>query len=207
MSRLQTLAGAAVAAIACIALIGAAPASGTGLLKYTTPNPNDTLGIGTEIVASLESGTSMLWKDTGGLANETCTSSEVKFKIEKDTGSGGVNPQGKVLTWTVGGCSHTVDVLAPGSIEIKNIAGTTNGTVISRETRVTTKSTVFGISCVLVTGAGTTLGTLTGAKSSTAHATLDFNAVITKENGCGDATVTGSYVITSPTGLMVEAER
>jgi len=206
MYRLEPTASAAIAVIACAALIGAAPASGTGLWKYTTPNANDTIGIGTEIVASLEAGTSMLWKDTGGLANETCTSSEVKFKIEKDTGSG-VNPQGKVFTWTVGGCSHTVDVLAPGTIEIKNIAGTTNGTVISKETRVTTKSTVFGISCVLATGVGTTLGTITGAKSSTAHATLDFNAVINKENGCGDATVTGSFIITAPTGLMVEAER
>ncbi len=188
------------------ALVGAAPASATEL--YGTAPPNDTLGAGTEITATLKSSTSLLLKDTLGGANDTCTSSEVKNKIET-AGSSTTNPSGKVSGLTFSSCSHTTTVIKNadgffGELEIKNIAGTTNGTVISKGTRVTVKSTIFGVSCVANTGAGTTLGTLTGAKSSEVG-TLDVNAVITMENGCGDSTLTGTYLITSPTGLMVEA--
>jgi len=193
-----------VGVMALAALIGAGNASATNLYRYTTPAANDRVAVGTELVVTLESETSLLWKDTGGLAHDTCTGSEWKGKLERDTASG-VHASGKTTSLSFSGCSHTTTVLAPGEFEIRSIAGTTNGTLISKGTRVTTKSTVFGISCVGNTGAGTTLGTITGAKSSTAYATIDINGVVTKENGCGDSTVTGSYLITSPTGLTVEA--
>ena len=221
MKYLKILGLAAVAAMALTAFMGAGTASATQLYKYTTPSANDKLGVGTTILSSLESGTSALLKDTGGLANDTCTASEVHGTITKDTSSSpAVNPQGAITTLSFTGCSHTTNVLANGSLEIKNIAGTTNGTVISKEARVTIKSTVFGISCTANTGAGTTIGTLTGAKKTEAEAkeeeetekvptlhraTMDISAIISLENGCGDSTWTGSYVVTSPVGLTVEA--
>ncbi len=203
MKQLKTLALAAVAALALVAL-GAGTSSATELYKYTTPSPNDTLGAGTELVLSIESGTSMLLKDTLGGSNDTCSSSEIKTTIES---AGGISahPSGKVGHLTLGGCSHTSDTLATGELEIRQIAGTTNGTLISKGARVTFKSTIFGVSCILNTGAGTTIGTLTGAKGTTTAATADINGVVTLENGCGDSIWTGSYSVTGTPGLTVEA--
>ena len=178
--------------------------TGTGSELYKNTNPaNDTQGVGTELTASLKSGSSLLLTDTLGGANDTCTGSEVKGSIENPGGSTS-HPSGKVSSLTFSGCSHTTTVLANGSLEVKNIAGTTNGTVISKEARITVKSTIFAISCVVNTGTGTTLGTLTGAGQGES-ATLDVNGAVTLENGCGDSTLTGTYLVTSPTGLVVEA--
>jgi len=193
---------AAVAAVALTAFLGAGSASAQTLYKYTTPSPNDGMAAGTEIIATLGSGTSALLKDTLGGVNDTCTGSEVRGKIATNTTT---DAGGAISSLTFTGCSHTTDVLAPGELEIKNIAGTTNGTVVSKGARVTIKSTIFGLSCVANTGTGTTIGTLTGAKSSTAQATMDINGVITLENGCGDSTWTGSYEVTSPAGLTVDS--
>ncbi len=202
MKYLKMLGLAVVAAMALTAFLGAGSASAQTLYKYTTPSANDAIALETELVSSLETGTSALLKDTLGGANDTCTSSEVKGKISTNTTT---DAGGNISSLTFGGCSHTTTVLANGSLEIKNIAGTTNGTVVSKGARVTVKSTIFGVSCVANTGAGTTIGTLTGAKSSTANATMDINGVITLENGCGDSTWTGSYLVTSPAGLTVDS--
>ncbi len=217
MKYLKMLGLAAVAAMALTAFLGAGSASAAGLYKYTTPSANDAIALNTELVSSLETGSSALLKDTLGGANDTCTSSEVKGKIEKNTTTapvGTLNPQGRISALTFGGCSHTTTVISTseeagvkyyGELEIKHIAGTTNGTVVSKNSRVTVKSTIFGVSCIANTGAGTAIGTLTGAKSPTANATMDINGTITLENGCGDSTWTGSYEVTSPVGLTVEA--
>ncbi len=203
MRHLKKIGLAAMMATALMVVVGASAASGAELYKATAEAANDTQGAGTEITATLKSGTSLLLKDTLGGANDTCTSSEVKGKVES-AGSSTTNPSGKVSTLSFGGCSHTTDVLANGSLEITNIAGTTNGTVISKGARVTVKSTIFGISCVVHTDEGTTLGTLTGAKAGES-ATLDVNSVVNLENGCGDSYFTGTYLVTSPTGLVVDA--
>jgi len=206
MKSLKILALGVAAALAGAAFVGAGTASATNLYRYTTPSANDRIALATEIALKIDEGTSMLMRDTGGLANDTCTSSEMKLKVEKDTGSiPPANAQGPLALFTLGGCSHTSTTLAAGSLEMKNIAGTTNGTVISRGARITIKSTVFGVSCVINTGAGTTLGTLTGAKSSTEQALFDINAVLTLENGCGDETWTGRYRVITPGGFTVEA--
>ena len=206
MKYLKILGLAAVAAMALTAFLGAGTASATNLYQFHTPSANTKLAIGTTIVASLKPGTSALLKDTGGLANDTCTTSELHGHLDKDTTSPVPVPaQGRITSLTFGMCSHTTTVLAPGELEIKNISGTTNGTVISRNARVTIKSTVFGISCTANTGAGTTVGTLQGSKSTTEHAEMTINGVITLENGCGDSTWSGTYIITTPTGVTVEA--
>ncbi len=207
MKYLKMLGLAAVAAMALTAFLGAGSASATGLWKYTTPSANDTLSAPVAIVASLETGTSALLKDTLGGANDTCTSSEVKGTVE----STATNPKGKISSLTFGGCTHTTTPIENaggdfGELEVKSIAGTTNGTLIGRGSRVTVKSTIFGVSCIANTGAGTTLGEITGAKSSTGHAIIHINAIITLENGCGDSTWTGTYKVTTPTGLTIESE-
>jgi hypothetical protein len=207
MKSLRIFGLAAIAAMALTALAGAGSASATQLYKNTTPGGNDKIAIGTanaEITASLKTGTSALLKDTGGSTNDTCTSSEVKGKIEEDTSSTpSVNPTGKVSTLSFGGCTHTTDVLAKGSLEIRYITGSTNGVLISKEAQVTVQSTVFGISCTANTGTGTSIGTLTGAAAG-GQATVDINGVINMGAFCGDSTWTGTYIVTSPTGLMVE---
>jgi len=194
MKYVKMLGLAAVAAMALSAFV-AGPASASTLRSGTTA-----LGVGAKIESSLKAGTSALLKDTGGLANDTCTGSEVKGSLSSVTPSS--NPKGSISSLTFTGCSHTTTVLANGELEIKNIAGTTNGTVVSRNSRVTIKSTVFGISCTANTGEGTTIGTLTGVTSG--NATMDINGVITLENGCGDSTWTGTYLVTNPAGLNVE---
>jgi hypothetical protein len=168
------------------------------LYKNTAPNPNDTLGAGTELAMSLESGTSLLLKDSAGTTTETCTGSEVKGKTEV----GGTTVTAPVSTLTYTGCSHTTKVLKPGKLHIAWSSGT-DGTVSWSESEVTVISTAFGASAICKSGAGTTLGSLTGAKSKTDQATLDVNAKIS----CGilgTATLTGTYKVTSPTGLVVE---
>lgn len=203
MKHVKHLGLVAMAALALSACLGAGTASATELYKATGGGTNDTQTAGTELVATLKSGTSLKLEDTLGGANDTCTGSELKGKVES-TGGESSNPSGKVETLSFSGCSHTTDVLAKGSLEVKNIAGSTNGTVISKEARITVKSTIFGVSCIANTGTGTTLGTLTGAGAGES-ATFDVNGVVTLENGCGDSKLTGTYLVTSPTGLMVEA--
>jgi hypothetical protein len=190
-------------AAAVTSLSAAGAVSATELYKNTSLSANDTQGTGTEITATLKTGSSLLLKDTGQSNNDTCTGSEIKGKIESAGGEAST-PSGKVSSITFSGCSHTTDVIANGSLEIKSIAGTTNGTVISKEAKVTVQSTVFGISCTANTGAGTTLGTLTGAGAGE-QATIDINGVISLGSFCGDSTLTGTYLVTGPTGLVVEA--
>jgi len=202
MNYLKMLGFAAVAAMVLTASLGAGVASAQTLYKYTTPSGNDPIAAGTELVFSLAAGTSGLLKDTLGGVNDTCTGSEVKGKVGTNTTT---DAGGAISSLTFTGCSHTTDVLANGELEIKNIAGTTNGTVVSKGARVTFRSTIFGISCVANTGFGTTIGTLTGANSATGGATLDINGVIVLEICGGDSTWTGSYEVTSPVGLTVDS--
>ena len=202
MKYLKIIGLAAVAAMALTAFVGAGTASAQTLYTYTTPSENDPTPVATELVSTLEAGTSAILKDTLGGVNDTCTGSEVKGKIGTNTTT---DAGGAISHLTFTGCSHTTHVLANGELEIKNIAGTTNGTVVSKGAQVTIKSTIFGVSCTANTGAGTTIGTLTGAKAHTAKATMDINGVITLENGCGDSTWTGKYEVTSPVGLTVDS--
>lgn len=206
MKALDIFARGAAMALVAVAVVGAGTASATNLYRYTTPTANDRIALGTEVAVSLEPGTSILLKDTLGGVNDTCSGSEMRFTLETDTSSvPAANAQGPLSLLSLTGCSHASATLATGNLEIKNIAGTTNATVVAKVARITFKSTVFGVSCILNTGAGTTLGTLTGSKSSTGAATLDMNGVVTLENGCGDSTMTGSYEVTTPIGLTAES--
>jgi hypothetical protein len=200
MKRVKQLRLLAMGAVVLVALLGAATASGTELYKNT--NPNDKLGTGTETSATLKTGTSLQLVDEYGTKTDTCTASEVKGKIESPGGEAS-HPSGKLSGLTFSSCTHTTTVIAKGELEVKGIAGTTNGTVYSKNAEVTVQSTFFGASAVCKTGAGTALGTLTGAGPGE-QATIHVNGKIP----CGilaTASLTGTYLVTEPTGLVAEA--
>jgi peroxiredoxin family protein len=177
------------------------PEPGTELYR-DTGSTTDTLGVGTPIKASLESGTSLVLVDTNGLTQDTCSGSEASGEIEEPGGEES-NPGGNLSTLTFSPCTHTTHVLEPGSVSISQIGSGTQGTVVSTGAEVTVKSTIFGISIVCKTGAGTDLGTLTSAEPS-GHARLHLKAVVACGSFSPTAKLEGTYTVTSPTGLIVE---
>jgi hypothetical protein len=193
MKHLKILGLMAVAAMAVMAFT-AASASATTLAIGATKQTG-----AVTIKSSLKTGTSAILKDEFGTTTDTCTTSTVEGKTSTFTGAA---VSGPISSLTFSNCTHTTTVLANGSLSVTQIAGTTNGTVSSSGAEVTVNSTFFGASAVCKTGAGTDIGTLTGVTSG--NATIDINATI----GCGilgNSSWTGTYTVTSPTGLNVES--
>jgi len=198
MKYLKMLGLAAVAALALMAVVGARDASAT-TLKVNGITQTGTVEIG----ASLEGGTKIIWKDGAGTTLDECFGSEIEGKVTTVTGASVSGPLSKL---TISLCSHTTTTLAPGHLSITQIGSTANGTVVSIGAEITIVSTTFGASAVCKTGAGTDIGTLTGATNGTSNtskfATLDLNGKIS----CGilgTSTWTGSYIVTSPVELAV----
>jgi hypothetical protein len=192
MKYLKMLGLAAVAAMALMAVVGVTAASATTLeVGGTAKNEAVT------IEATLAKETSAILKDKNGTTNDTCTSSEVK-----GTTTAFDPPSGPVSTLNFGGCSHTTHVLAgkAGNLSVAWTSGT-NGTVTSSGAEVTVVSTVFGISAVCKTGTGTAVGTLTGVASG--NATMHINATTLNCGLLGTSSWTGTYTVTSPSGLGV----
>jgi hypothetical protein len=170
---------------------------------------------GISIEATLKSGTSALLTDTFGFFANTCTVSNVKGTTETDvtdepepgvkvtttytaTGTNPIDGPITELSWS--SCKEGNPVPhANGSLSVSWIKGTTNGTVKSKNAQVTVPSALGTLTCT-TPKEGTDLGTLTGVASSLAHATMDINAVL----NCGiTAKWTGTYTVTTPTGLGV----
>jgi hypothetical protein len=200
MRHVRMIGLAAMVAMAFTAALGTGLASATELYRFGAP-ANGTLGVGTPIDGSLKAGTSLFLKDTFGLDATTCTGSELGMKTESAGGEAS-HPSGKASTLAFSGCSSGAPTVhAKGSLQIQHIAGTTNGTVTSSGMEVTFPS-VFGTrNCK--TGAGTDIGTLAGAYDEESHATLNVNAIL----DCSGISIRllGTYTITTPTGLNVEA--
>jgi hypothetical protein len=203
MKFLKILGLAAIAAMALTAFLGAGTASASNLRIFGHAT---NLGVGTEIEATLESGNSATLEDAFGFTATTCAGSEVYGTIERTTPVG--QPKGKlgILTFTSCPEKHAVKVLAAGELEIRNLTGTTNGTVFSSGARVSVFNTLLNQTCIANTGAGTDIGTLTGATSTTGKATMDINGLIPLE-GCSasNARWTGKYEVKKPVGLVSEA--
>jgi hypothetical protein len=183
----------AAAAMAVVAVIGAASASATTLAVGGAAKNSSV-----EITGSLASGTSSIFKDEFGTTTDTCAGAEFGGKTEGTfTGS---TVGGKLSFLAFGNCTHITKVDSNGSFSISWDSGT-NGTFRSAGAEITMQSTFFGATCLLKTGTGTALGTVTGVKEG--HATLHIDAFV---NGgiCGLVHWTGTYTITSPTGLGVE---
>jgi hypothetical protein len=224
MKYLKMLGLAAVSAMALMAFLGAGTASATVLCKTAMTEGCAAAGwaypAGTVIDSSLE-GPAVL-ETTEGVEIDTCTEGTVKGatsnagsstetvsgNIEETEDAGGVKTF-PGLTW--GNCTQTTDTLRSGSLEVHWIAGTDNGTVTGKNSRVTVNT--FGVSCIFGTaGTGTHIGTLTAtpknAKGETEkQATLDIEAIVPKIEGgflCpADARWTGSYRVTSPEPLHI----
>jgi hypothetical protein len=214
MKYLKRLGLAAMSVMALTAFLGVVTASAASLQTFTVGG-NDKLGIGTVVEATLEKETSTLLEDAFGFTSVTCTGSTLKSTIYRTTTEKGPvgfpdettgNPRGKISTLDFSPCGHTVDVEANGELEIRNIAGTTNGTVFSIGTRVKMFNTLLNQNCTANTQFGTDIGTLTGAHHVLERATLDINGLIPLE-GCSASSArwTGKYEVTIQFGLTVES--
>jgi hypothetical protein len=206
MKYLKIFSLAAVAAMALTGFVGSA--SATVLKKGTT-----TMAVNEEIKASLATGTSStLTTDPPSgepITLNTCTSSSMTAKITS-AGSAATTVVGKVeaanLTWS--GCvSGQVNTLEGGELEIHWISGTTNGTLTAKKFKVTV-NTILG-PCTYTAGGGIHMGNLSGVTSG--NATMHINATIPRlspdpDTGTCPTTAiwTGTYSVTSPSGLNVE---
>jgi hypothetical protein len=189
MRLLKSLVLAVAAVMATTAIFGAGISTGTTL---------EVGGVAKNESVTLEATntSSVTIKDEFGTTTDSCTFSTIRLTT---FGPYTLLDQAGPATWTITPCTHTTTVLKSGWLAIKWTSGTT-GTVTSGETEVTVQSTFFGASAVCKTGAGTDLGSFTGVNEGSA--TIDINAKV----NCGilgNATLTGTYKVTSPKGLGV----
>lgn len=190
MKQIKRITAAALAATALTALLGSGTASATTLEVGGVKQ----LG-SVSIVATLASGTSVVLRDTSGFSTKTCTGAEIAWKTESPYS--GATLTGKVSNLAFSGCSVTVH--KGGTLHIAHESNSTSGTVTSSGAEFTTVGPFGTLACV--TGAGTHLGTLVGVAAG--HALLHVNAV----SSCSGISKrwTGTYTVTTPTGLGVVA--
>jgi hypothetical protein len=200
MKYLKILGLAVAAAMALTAFPGAGTADASSLKQF---GQSTSLPVGTVIEASLEAGNSMVLEDAFGLTSSTCTGSSLAGTISRVTPTG--HPKGSLSALTFTPCPHTVDVDSKGELEIRNIAGTTNGTMFWSGTKVKLFSTLLSQSCTVNTGLGTDIGTVTGATATSSKATIDINGLLPLE-GCSVSNVrwTAKYQFSKPLGLVSE---
>jgi hypothetical protein len=205
MHRLKTLGLAMMASLSLVMVLGAGTAAATELYKNTAPNPNDTLGINTELQMSLRAGTSLQLIDTWNSATiATCAGSELKGKTAS-AGGEAIHPSGSLSTVGFTNCSDPFTIISNGTFFVQHIAGTTNATLIVSGLKLKFKHTWMGKECTLETTGS--FGVLTGATSATGHAMLHVSANLDdmKAPTCGlFGRLTGTYTVTTPTGLIFE---
>jgi hypothetical protein len=187
MKYVKMLGLLAVAAAALMAFAGVASAT-------TLTSPTGTTYTG-EIKA--EAGTTELHCP---FTTVSCTKSTVAGKVENS--GAGVTAGGKISSLTFTGCNFPVTVLKPGSLEIHHTSGY-NGTLTSTGAEITIETSIA--SCLYKTSA-TDVGSLTGGSP----AKLAINSAAIPRTGhsffCGSSGQwTGSYEVTSPTSLYVDA--
>ena len=207
MKYLKILGLVALAAAALAALVGA-NASATVLCKVqeTPCSEANEYPKGTTADGSLGESSAIFTDTSGNTVLITCTGGTVKGELEF-SGSKTETPRGKGTSANVfwSGCTTTMDTIAGGEVEIHNIAGTHNGTVILKSFKTTL--TVLGVSCIYGYGAGTDIGVLTGGTKPT----LDINAVLNEEEPkkflCPDtAKGQATGILTEPAELPVYVE-
>jgi hypothetical protein len=187
------------AAAAALALMAFASTASATTLEVGGATKNEKVTIHATTAGSV------LWTDTfGGFAN-TCTVSTIESTTTTPFTNaariGGPIPFNKlVFESCTEDTKEKVVVDAAGYLTIEAISGTTNGTVFSDSTKVTTPSPFGKLTCTTA-AAGTDIGKLTGVAAG--NATLDISAAL----NCGIITGKwgGTYTVTSPPGLGVEA--
>ena len=119
----------------------------------------------------------------------------------------------KPSTILLTGCTtaNSISVLNRGTLEFHtdSEAANGNGTITWVGFQLTITYSALGVSCLYNTGAGITLGTLTGSKTTGSSATVDLNSVKLPRTGdsifCGAAaTMTGSFKVITPSYLDVD---
>jgi len=200
MRRTKILGLSLITAAAMLALASSA----WGGTTLTSPAGTE-LEAGTKLHASAEGLVALQ-----GSLTVACSKSTIEGEV---TNAGGLNATVKasVSSFTLEECgTNTVTVLKPGSLEIHG-TGEGNGTLTSTGAEITilTHGTVGTIHCIYITN-GTSIGTLTGSKSTGGTARLDIaGATIPQEStdaGCGShSELAGSYKFTSPDYLDVDA--
>jgi hypothetical protein len=202
MKHLKMFGIAALAAMALMAVVAGSASATTLTIGGVAQNKAVTLE------ASLASGSTAILKDEAGTTTDTCTISEVKGTTEnrvspETTRFTGTVVGGNLTTLHFTGCTHTTHVIKNGSLHLE-FTGTNTGVVTSFGAEVTVQSTVFGASAVCKTGTGTKVGTFNGTTDTTKHATITIDATNTLNCGIlGNSSWTGTYTVTSPTGLSV----
>jgi len=217
MRHLKMLGLAMVAAAALTAILGANSASATVLCTATetpcsaahkiSPTNDKWLHAVLEKINSAEPAPAAYLLSTSGEGSTTanplvkCTESTVTSESE-EAGDATHTAKGLVTSLTFGACEGTtVDVLSLGTLEVHHIANTDNGTITSKEAKVTV---VLGVTCTYGSGAGLDIGELTGGPM----ATIDINAVVPLIEGsfvCPKTAVwEARYTVTEPEPLYVE---
>jgi hypothetical protein len=192
---------AAIAAMALVAVLGVGTAGASSIKVFGAAG---SLPTGTVIEASLEAGNSTVFEDSFGLTVATATGSTMAGTISRVTPTG--QPKGALSVVSFSPSAHTWDVESKGELEIRNIAGTTNGTVFSNGAKWKVFNTLLNQSCIANTGTGTDIGTLTGASSASSKATIDIMGTIEFEACSGSFfRWTGKYDVSKPLGLVSEA--
>jgi hypothetical protein len=193
MKKLKTIRLAAFAAMT-LALIGAGSASAT-TFEVSSVTQNQ----GVTFTLSLEAGTSLVTKSTGGGFLSTCTASHFHGRTENPYTA--TTLTAPITQLTFANCPRAVTVHNLGTLAIHHIAGSTNGTVYWEGTELTLGAKIFGY-VVCPIAETTHVGTLTGVSSG--YATLHVYAGI-ECSGVGSTVWEATYTVTSPEGLGFSA--
>jgi hypothetical protein len=140
---------------------------------------------------------------TEGETLDECTGSTVKGKNEKDVF---VTGSIESLTWT--GCSFTTTTTELGKLEVQNIAGTHNGTVVGDSTTKVTINALFFGSCIYGITEKTDLGELKEGKPATFVANATAEKLTGSAAACPEtAKWTAEYTLTEPAGKTLSVEK
>jgi hypothetical protein len=199
---------AVVAGVGLLAVNGVGLASAETVLcteKATACPSNKAEGVGTEIKASLVSGTKS--KLTTPYNNIECSKSSLTAKVT----STGKTIGSSVEALTFEECDCEVKVLGKGTLELAQITSTENATAKSTGTEVTTLcSTVTGnVHCIYKTEV-TDLGTLEGGSTAKIKVSGAEIPRLSTDTRCSEGGITtkwdAEYEVTSPKPLYVEPE-
>jgi hypothetical protein len=157
-----------------------------------------------EITAESEGATSL----HGSFTTVTCQKSHVAGNVEQH--GPGKTVKGSLSKLSFTECNFPVKVLKAGSLEIHavNCSVYCTGTLTASGGEITIETSIANC---LFTTSSTHIGTLTGTDDTGGHATLDINSAGIPRTGhsifCGSSgTWTGSYTVTRPVTLWIDAE-
>jgi hypothetical protein len=179
MKYVKMLGLAAVAVAALMAFVAAGSASATVLCTTSTNPCTSKWAKATQLEFSVTAKTSATWKTA--IDTNTCTEGTLKAPMINEGGSGeAVRLSVAASDFSWNSCTFANVTLEGGELEIKSIAGSTNGTMTIKGFSFTTSTPTYG-SCAYTAGTGTPLGLLTA--SGTGEAVIDIETTLVKKSG------------------------